>query len=80
MAVSTGDPAARGGQAPGWRGLTKEQQCVFISADEQSMLIGVLVNWEPGLDWPGRILHVDRLAEAAASFQRRQGSHRQGHD
>jgi hypothetical protein len=43
---------------------------VLFSAAEQSMLIGVLANWEPELDWPARSLHIERLAKAAASLVR----------
>jgi len=55
---------------PRWQELSKEQQCVLFSAAEQSTLIGVLANWEPEQDWPVRILHVARLAEAAESLLR----------
>jgi hypothetical protein len=55
---------------PRWQELSKEQQCVLFSAAEQSTLIGVLANWEPEQDWPVRILHVTRLAEAAESLLR----------
>lgn len=41
---------------------------MLFSAAEESMLIGVLANWEPGLDWPGRVKHVPRLATAAGTL------------
>jgi hypothetical protein len=53
-----------------WRELSKEQQCVLFSAAEESLLIGVLANWEPDLDWPGRVRHVPRLAAAALTLVR----------
>lgn len=53
-----------------WQDLTKEQQCVLFSAAEKSMLIGVLANWEPELDWPGRAQNISRLAAAATDLLR----------
>jgi hypothetical protein len=53
-----------------WQELSKEQQCVLFSAAEKSMLLGVLAEWEPDLDWLGRSLHVPRLAAAAESLVR----------
>jgi hypothetical protein len=41
---------------------------VLFSAAEQSMLIGVLANWEPEQDWLHRSVHIPRLAEAAQSL------------
>jgi hypothetical protein len=60
---------ARCGQSA-WRSLTKEQQCVLFSAAEESMLIGVLANWEPELDWPERAESIPRLAAAAVALLR----------
>jgi hypothetical protein len=43
---------------------------VLFSAAEESMLIGVLANWEPQLDWPGRARHIPRLAAGAQALLR----------
>lgn len=43
---------------------------MLFSAAEESMLIGVLANWEPELDWPGRTRHIPRLAAAASALLR----------
>lgn len=61
-------PKGGGKSLPSWRELSKEEQCVLFSAAEQSMLIGVLANWEPEQDWPHRRMHIPRLAEAAQSL------------
>lgn len=49
---------------PTWSQLSPEQQCVLLGAAERDLLIDLLVKWEPGLDWSGRVAHVPRLARA----------------
>lgn len=43
---------------------------MLFSAAGESMLIGVLANWEPGPDWPGLARQVPCLAGAARALPR----------
>lgn len=49
---------------PTWTQLSAEQQCVLYAASRAGLLQDLLCDWEPRLDWPSRLAHVPRLAQA----------------
>jgi hypothetical protein len=55
---------------PTWTQLSAEQQCVVYAACTAGLLQDLLCDWEPGLNWPARLTHVPRLAQAITELHR----------